>query len=301
MDVDLGALQPLPSKRATSKSLSQIKIGDDIQNQWRFYMQKSMKNLVNDLLRNDEERSWVIDREYLLKVINRRAQVPEQLKLNNKDKLYEYIDRFTNEGDAKKVNYREMLEDVQTYDIYADASIKSAATMRSGLTDAVGYVEPKSIFDDDYIVLDSKKVPQSTIEQIEAKMIKINRKLKKKFKNESEFASKLKENITADKNGNVTVDQLRDFVLSMVETDMINQSISKREVEGFLSAFHYNAYGSTNIDEISKLIYTRDDQISNKLAERKWANPPPEDVNKEIPVELKDSDLHNERIKDLFA
>jgi len=122
-------------------------------------MQKSMKNLVNDLLRNDEERSWVIDREYLLKVINRRAQVPEQLKLNNKDKLYEYIDRFTNEGDAKKVNYREMLEDVQTYDIYADASIKSAATMRSGLTDAVGYVEPKSIFDDDYIVLDSKKVP----------------------------------------------------------------------------------------------------------------------------------------------
>ena len=99
----------------------------------------------------------------------------------------------------------------------------------------------------------------------------------------------------------MTVDQLRDFVLSMVETDMINQSISKREVEGFLSAFHYNAYGSTNIDEISKLIYTRDDQISNKLAERKWANPPPEDVNKEIPAELKDSDLHNERIKDLFA
>lgn len=57
----------------------------------------------------------------------------------------------------------------------------------------------------------------------------------------------------------MSVDQLRDFVLSMVETDMINQHITKREVEGFLSAFHYNAYGSTNVNEISKLIYTRDD------------------------------------------
>ena len=85
------------------------------------------------------------------------------------------------------MNYRELLEDVQTYDIYANASVKSAATVRSGLTDAVGYVEPKSIFDDNYIILDSKKVPQSTIEQIESKMIKINRKLKKKFKNEAEF------------------------------------------------------------------------------------------------------------------
>jgi hypothetical protein len=31
--------------------------------------------------------------------------------------------------------------------------------MRSGFTDAVDYQEPKNIFDDDYIVLDSKKVP----------------------------------------------------------------------------------------------------------------------------------------------
>jgi hypothetical protein len=34
----------------------------------------------------------------------------------------------------------------------------SAHTMRSGMTDALDYKEPKSIFEDDYIVLDQKKV-----------------------------------------------------------------------------------------------------------------------------------------------
>ena len=36
---------------------------------------------------------------------------------------------------------------------------RSGASARSGLTDAVDYHEPKSIFDDDYVVLDQKKVP----------------------------------------------------------------------------------------------------------------------------------------------
>ena len=36
---------------------------------------------------------------------------------------------------------------------------KSAASKVSGLTDLVDMKEPHCIFDDDYIVLDSKKVP----------------------------------------------------------------------------------------------------------------------------------------------
>lgn len=82
---------------------------------------------------------------------------------------------------------------------------------------------------------------------------------------------------------------------------MINQKISKRDVEGFLSAFSYNTYGSTNINSIAKLIYTRDDLIPEKLAERKWANPPPADVNKDIPIDdVKPEDMHNQRIRGLL-
>lgn len=79
-------------------------------------------------------------------------------------------------------------------------------------------------------------------------MIKINRKLKKIFLSESDFDNKLKTEITADKNGNVSVDQLRDFILDVVENDMVNRKVLKRDIEGFLSAFSYNAYGSTNIN-----------------------------------------------------
>ena len=97
------------------------------------------------------------------------------------------------------------------------------------------------------------------------------------------------------------VDQLRDFVLRLVEQDMINLKVTKRDVEGFLSAFSYNAYGMANINGISQLVYTRDDQIPDKLAERKWANPPPCDVNKDIPIDtVKSEDMHNSKIKKLM-
>jgi Ca2+-binding EF-hand superfamily protein len=112
----------------------------------------------------------------------------------------------------------------------------------------------------------------------------------------------VKEELQADSNQNVTVDQLRDFILGIVEPAMIDQKITKRDVEGFLSAFSYNAYGATNIESIAKLIYTRDDLVPEKLAERKWANPPPADVNKDVDTSaITPKDMHNERIKSLLS
>jgi capsule polysaccharide export protein KpsE/RkpR len=63
---------------------------------------------------------------------------------------------------------------------YAESEVpRSGASMKSGLTDAIDFREPRSIFDDDYVILDQKKVPQNVIEQIENRMIKVNRRLKK--------------------------------------------------------------------------------------------------------------------------
>lgn len=72
---------------------------------------------------------------------------------------------------------------------------------------------------------------------------------------------------------------MRDYVLKICEQDLIDKRIVKRDIEGFLSAFNYNIYGATNIEEISNLVFTGDDDIPDKLAERKRANPPPNDVN----------------------
>jgi len=195
-----------------------------------------------------------------MKIIDRRAQVPEALKHFEKAKLEEYVQKFQEGNDPKKINYFNLIDDIQNYSFTFDGEVpESAHSVMSGLTDIVGKKEQKTIWDADYIVLDQRKVPQNQIEMIETKMIKINRRLKQQFKGLDSFDKKLKADVKADKNGNVTVDQLREFVLGIIEDDMINLKITKRDVEGFLSAFSYNAYGSTNIDSISKLIYTRDD------------------------------------------
>lgn len=50
------------------------------------------------------------------------------------------------------------------------------------------------------------------------------------------------------------------------------------------------------------MIYSRDDEIPNKLAQRTRANPPPAEVNKDIPsTGLKSEDCHNKRIKGLLS
>ena len=82
---------------------------------------------------------------------------------------------------SHRVDYGKLLSELNNFDYVsslraADMDMpKSHASVRSGLTDAQGWSDPKSIFDDDYIVLDLKKVPQNTIEQIEKKIIKVNR------------------------------------------------------------------------------------------------------------------------------
>jgi len=40
---------------------------------------------------------------------------------------------------------------------------------------------PKTIYEDEYVVLDQKQVPQNIIEGIEKKTIRMNRRIRKKF------------------------------------------------------------------------------------------------------------------------
>ena len=53
-------------------------------------------------------------------------------------------------------------------------------------------------------------MPQNVIENIERRLIKMNRKLKIKFNQSQEaFEKKLYEDVQADANGNISVDQLK--------------------------------------------------------------------------------------------
>ena len=83
------------------------------------------------------------------------------------------------------------------------------------------------------------------------------------------FSEQAKKELVHDANGNVSVDHLRDYILRICEQDLIDRRVLKKDVEGFLSAFNYNCYGATNIDEFTNLVFTGDDDIPEKLAEKK--------------------------------
>lgn len=89
----------------------------------------------------------------------------------------------------------------------------------------------------------------------------MNRRIRKKFDSKEKFEEEFMKEIKTDKHGNISVDQLKDFILHQCEEDIINRRLTKRDVEGFLSAFNYNMYGSTNASEACNMIFTKDSEI----------------------------------------
>ena len=105
-------------------------------------------------------------------------------------------------------------------------------------------------------------MPQNVIENIEKRLIKMNRKLKIKFgQSQASFEKQLAEEVQPDANGNISVDQLKNFVLTHCEDDLMNRRLVKKDIESFLSSFNYNQYGATDINGISKMVFAHSEDI----------------------------------------
>jgi len=82
LDVDLRRLKPLttaaPAYEAEKRGVSVA--GDQgIANQWRYYLRKCVKNLSNDLLRGDENKTYEVEPAEMLRIIDNRALIPQDL------------------------------------------------------------------------------------------------------------------------------------------------------------------------------------------------------------------------------
>jgi hypothetical protein len=64
-------------------------------NQWKLFLQKNLNNIALDLLAVDSDRKYSVDYKDFMKVIDRRAKIPEYLKQENSDLLYEFIGEYT--------------------------------------------------------------------------------------------------------------------------------------------------------------------------------------------------------------
>ena len=96
----------------------------------------------------------------MFRIIDNRALIPGDLQ-HKKEELHQYVNHFKDEKSGK-INYEGLVQDLNQFD-YMTAQHGdqpgTGASMRSGVTDALDYQVPRSIFDDDYVVLDQNKVP----------------------------------------------------------------------------------------------------------------------------------------------
>ena len=139
------------------------------------------------------------------------------------------------------------------------------------------------MFTDEYIILDSQKVPANKMEMIERRLIKVNRNLRKKFGTAEALEKHLREKVDADKNGSLSVDEFKKFLIDECREDLMNRKLQKADLEGFLSAFVYNTYGGTDIKSVAPIVFEKDaNKLTTKLNNHRRANPPPVYTNEEL-------------------
>lgn len=87
----------------------------------------------------------------------------------------------------------------------------------------------------------------------------------------------------ADKNGNISVDEMKMMINETCAEEVIKRRLTKKDLEGFLSAFKYSVHGATDIGTIAPLVFEKDsNKISLALSSRVRTNPPPQFVNEEL-------------------
>jgi hypothetical protein len=109
-----------------------------------------------DLLTVDADRKYFVEYKDLMKVIDRRAKIPEYLKNESGDMLHEVLGNYTDPNNGR-VDYRSLVEDLRDFNFEQANSKEMSDAKLASLSKTPGQ-EPKkrkTIFEDDYIVLDS--------------------------------------------------------------------------------------------------------------------------------------------------
>lgn len=105
-------------------------------------------------------------------------------------------------------------------------------------------------------------MPANKLENIERHLIKVNRFLQDKFKTKETFETYLRDHADIDKNGNISVEEMKMMINDTCGNELTSRRLSKKDLEGFLSSFKYNVHGATDISSIAPLVFEKD---ANKL------------------------------------
>ena len=259
-----------------------------LRNQWRAVLQRNLQNITKDLLVVDSEKTHQADPRELMKVLEKRAQMSTSMKYDEekRSELHEYLMMFQDEQTGK-IRYVDMAADLRSfnYDLETNEGIlpKTPNSISSGRHSYFGAAVQRNVFNDDYVVLDSQSVPANKLEAIERHMHRVNRHLVDKFGDKAKFETYLRERVDADKSGNISVDEFKILIKDCLAEEVISRRLTKKDLEGFLSAFKYNRHGATDISSIAPIVFEKDsNKLTVALSTKSRANPPPGFVNQDL-------------------
>lgn len=121
---------------------------------------------------------------------------------------------------------------------------------------------PDSSDRDEFLVLDGRSVPVNKLEAIQTRARRIKRLLRDRFKSEDSLHRAL----FASGGKDITVANLKGFLCDEAAIDPA-ESIGKEDIEAFLSAVQYSAYGRADIKSIARSVFIeeyRDDSLTRR-------------------------------------
>ena len=195
-----------------------------------------------------------------MKVIKTRMKAPTGISADHQDMLHDYVQCFQ-DSNSGKINYYQMGLDLNTFNFDKETNFgivpRSQASVSDGAQSFAYDNTRKDIFTD-LTVLNTQKTPFNVAEKHEKSLIKMSRLLRNKFASKAAFEEHLVKVADKDQNGNLSADELQSFVIDQCKDDLKNRTISKQDVEGFLSSFVYNQFGGTDIKKVTPFVWEQD-------------------------------------------
>lgn len=243
---------------------------------------------MRDVLAVDNKGTEEVDARDFMRILEVRLNGSHEQKAN-KEQLVDYVLNFS-DADNGKVRYIELANDLRKFDYTNETNHgfirgpHSEASLTSGRRSIKGACVPRDILDhNNYCIQNQQKVPQNTMEKIEKSLVKVRRHLMRQYGNEQALAEDLKTTADSDKNGNLSVDEFKNFLIDRCQLSLIDKSLTKSDLEGFMSAFIYNAQGQTSVEGVAPMIFCKDaDKMTRYLNQRYRANPPPSFINENL-------------------
>jgi len=240
---------------------------------FKYVLQKSLKELFKEFKEMDGEKTGEIDFEQFERAILSKVQLPRYIKENNSLFINLFEDQEVN--DEGKINYNKFCEGLRIFRYLGEADIN--VDLGQGKDEITTKEEKKEEVKTDrqIHIFDIQRVSSDQLEKIFAKAVKVSRVLQAKFKTSESLGNDLKGKLNADINGNIKSKDFENYLLNICKEELKKRELSRRDLEGFLSAFVYSVHKTTDINAIAPLVFSDVTQISAKVHSLQRALPPP--------------------------